>query len=63
LHNDPAFLERVVREQLRLSRPGERIFVFPEGNNIPSEGVQSGALEDGAATADAAELLPAKLRP
>ena len=35
LEEDPEFLERVVREQLRLTRPGEIVFLFPGDEAAP----------------------------
>jgi len=32
LQHDPAALERIAREELGLARPGERVFLLPEGD-------------------------------
>jgi cell division protein FtsB len=41
LKSDPKAIERVAREQLRYAKPGEIIYVMPEGRQAPAPPVQA----------------------
>lgn len=36
LKSDPRMIEKVAREQLRLARPGEMIYILPESTKAPT---------------------------